>query len=67
MLVLTRKIGEEIVIDGDIRVTILAVRGNQVRLGFQAPPHVSIFRQELLGAAAGHAAPAELCASASGH
>lgn len=48
MLVLSRKVGEEIVIGDDIRVTVVAVHGNQVRLGFRAPDHVSIFRQELL-------------------
>lgn len=54
MLVLTRKVGEEIVIAGDIRVTVLAIRGNQIRLGFQAPPNVSIYREELLAPAFEH-------------
>lgn len=66
MLVLTRKVGEEIIIDDHIRVTVLAVRGNQVRLGFQAPPDVSIFRQELVGSAAEHRRPAELSAPVAG-
>lgn len=48
MLVLSRKVGEEVVIGDDIHVTVVAVHGNQVRLGFRAPEHVSIFRQELL-------------------
>jgi carbon storage regulator len=47
MLVLSRKVGEEIVIADHIRITVVAVRGNQVRLGFTAPPEVSIQRQEL--------------------
>lgn len=47
MLVLTRRVGEEIVIDGDIRVTVLEVRGNQVRLGIVAPQDVRVLRQEL--------------------
>jgi len=47
MLVLSRRIGEKIVIDGDIRVTVLAVSGKQVRLGIRAPSSVSVIRQEL--------------------
>ena len=47
MLVLSRKIGEEIVIGDNIRVTVVAIRGNQVRLGFTAPAEVSIQRDEL--------------------
>jgi len=48
MLVLSRKQGEEIVIGGILRLTVVAIRGNQVRLGFTAPPDVSIQRKELL-------------------
>jgi carbon storage regulator len=48
MLVLSRKLGETIVINDSIHVTVLAVRANQVRLGFSAPPDVSIYREELL-------------------
>lgn len=48
MLVLSRKIGEEVVIGDDIRVRVLSVQGNQVRLGFVAPRSVQIHRQELL-------------------
>jgi carbon storage regulator len=47
MLVLSRKIGEEIVIGDNIRVMVVAVRGNQVRLGFSAPGDVAIHRAEL--------------------
>jgi carbon storage regulator len=47
MLVLSRKVGEEIVIGDNIRVTVVGVRGNQVRLGFSAPPDVAIHRSEL--------------------
>ena len=47
MLVLTRDIGEEIVIDGHIRVIVLAVRGEHVRLGISAPPSVRVDRQEV--------------------
>jgi carbon storage regulator len=48
MLVLSRKVGEEIVIGGDIRVRVVSIQGNQVRLGFAAPLEVKIKRQELL-------------------
>jgi carbon storage regulator len=48
MLVLSRKPGEEVVIGDNIRLTVVAIRGNQVRLGFTAPPEVSIKREELL-------------------
>jgi carbon storage regulator len=47
MLVLSRRIGEEIIIDGCIRVTITAIKGNQVRVGITAPPHVEIQREEV--------------------
>lgn len=48
MLVLSRKVGEEVVIGDNVRVTIVAVSGNQVRLGFQAPEHIAIFRDEVI-------------------
>lgn len=47
MLVLTRRIGEEIVIAGDIRVTIVAVKGQRVRLGITAPSSIPVARLEL--------------------
>lgn len=47
MLVLTRKIGEVIVIGGDIRVTVVGVQGRQVRLGIDAPGDVAVDRQEV--------------------
>lgn len=50
MLVLTRKLGEEIIIGDGIRVQIVAIDGHRVRLGFSAPPDVRIYRQELLDA-----------------
>ena len=47
MLVLSRRIGESIVIDGGITVTVLKVKGNVVQLGFDAPKEVPIRRSEL--------------------
>ena len=49
MLVLTRRIGEEIMIAGEIRVTVVAVSRNKVRLGITAPSSVPVARRELLG------------------
>jgi carbon storage regulator len=48
MLVLTRRIGERIVIDNQIVLEVLEVKGQRIRLGIQAPPSVSVLRQELL-------------------
>jgi carbon storage regulator len=48
MLVLTRKPGEQIVINGSIVVTVLSVHGNRVRVGIRAPESIAIQRQELL-------------------
>jgi len=47
MLVLSRKRDEQIVIDGDIVITIVDVRGDKVRIGIQAPPQVPVHRAEV--------------------
>jgi carbon storage regulator len=47
MLVLTRRIGEEIVIDGRIVVTITAIKGDKVRIGVTAPDNVRVDRAEV--------------------
>ncbi len=47
MLVLSRKVNEQIVIADNIRMTVVSIRDNQVRLGFEAPRSVPIFRDEL--------------------
>jgi len=48
MLVLSRKLGEEIVVPAlDLRLRVLAVEGNTVRLGFTAPAQVAVHRQEV--------------------
>lgn len=47
MLILTRKTGETIVINDNIRVTVLSVKGNQIRLGVEAPEDVPVHRQEI--------------------
>ena len=50
MLVLSRKLNEKIVIDGDIVVTIVKIDRNQVRIGISAPGHVPVYREEILPA-----------------
>ena len=47
MLILTRRIGESVYIGDDIRLTILGVRGTQVRLGINAPKEVPVHREEI--------------------
>lgn len=47
MLILTRRTGETVMIGGDVSLTVLAVRGNQVRLGINAPKNVSVHRKEI--------------------
>lgn len=47
MLVLSRKVNERILIGDDIRITVVAARGNQIRIGIEAPDSVPILREEL--------------------
>ncbi|MFJ8246270.1 carbon storage regulator CsrA [Peribacillus asahii] len=47
MLVLTRKLNESIMIGNDIEITVLAVEGEQIKLGINAPKHVDIHRKEV--------------------
>ena len=47
MLILTRRVGEKLVIGDDITVTVLDVRGSLVRLGVEAPKDVSVHREEI--------------------
>ena len=47
MLVLTRNISQTIMIDDDVTVTVLGVRGNQVRLGIDAPKEIQVHRSEV--------------------
>lgn len=44
MLILTRKVGESLLIGDDVSITILNIRGNQVKIGVQAPKDVSVHR-----------------------
>ncbi len=47
MLILTRRIGESVMIGDKVTVTVLGVKGNQVRLGVNAPRDVSVHREEI--------------------
>lgn len=58
MLVLSRKENEKLIIDGNIVITVVRITGGGVRIGIEAPPAISVKREELL-----HRAPAQLLRS----
>lgn len=47
MLILTRRVGETLIIGDDVKITVLGVRGHQVRIGIDAPRDVTVHREEI--------------------
>ena len=47
MLVLTRKVGDTIILDGDIGITVMDIQGNHVRIGINAPKEIIVYREEI--------------------
>ncbi|MEL0082656.1 MAG: carbon storage regulator CsrA [Gammaproteobacteria bacterium] len=47
MLILTRRIGESVMIGDDVKISVLGVKGNQIRLGVSAPREVAVHREEI--------------------
>lgn len=58
MLILTRRVGESLIIGDDVKITVLGVKGNQVRVGVDAPRDVAVHREEILNRPQSTAKPA---------
>ena len=57
MLILTKNIGEAIILDGDIEITLMDIQGNHARIGIDAPEEVKIYREEIYEKLPDYAAP----------
>lgn len=64
MLVLTRRVGEQLVIAGNIRVTVVSIHGERVRIGITAPRSVNVAREEILTRQAAQGATLDVPAEA---
>jgi carbon storage regulator len=47
MLILTRRVGESLIISDDMKVTVLGIKGNQIRIGVSAPRDIAVHREEI--------------------
>ncbi len=47
MLILTRRVGETIMVGDDVQVTVLGIKGNQIRIGINAPDEIAVHREEI--------------------
>ncbi|TDJ68110.1 MAG: carbon storage regulator [Proteobacteria bacterium] len=47
MLILTRRVGEALMIQDDVKITVLGIKGNQVRIGVDAPKEIAVHREEV--------------------
>ena len=47
MLILTRRVGETVMVGDDVTITVLGLKGNQVRVGINAPKHIAVHREEI--------------------
>ena len=64
MLILTRRVGETLKVGNDVDVTVLGVKGNQIRIGIKAPKNVAVHREEIFDRIQREAAQAERAESA---
>jgi carbon storage regulator len=67
MLILTRRVGETLMIGDEVTVTVLGVKGNQVRIGINAPKDVAVHREEIYQRIKGENEPHEGTPDASGN